>query len=160
MKRMHIPVPSPSVKLFKDWEHKIVCHVCNFASPMKLMKSLTWWCWGTCLSMYFYKHSKERSNLGGRFSGALTSHWGTKHTATTRSNKWGRQIANVLQAKVIHAGGQCRCQMPLTSTLPVLCPSETGPPASPELVAPATAQKRDAKRKFRSNHVYCSFCLW
>lgn len=41
---------------------------------------------------------------------------------------------------------------PFTSTLPVLGPLETGPPASLELVAPATAQKGDAKRRFRSNH--------
>jgi len=37
----------------------------------------------------------------------------------------------------------------LTSTPPSLCPSAMGPPPSLELVAPATAQQGDAKRKIR-----------
>lgn len=103
---------SPPEKLLKDWEYKIPFPVFVVSSsPVKLLKSLTWWCWGTCLSMHFYEHPRERRNLGEWFSGALTSHRGTKYAATTRSNQRDRQIANVVCAKVIHAGGQCRCQM-------------------------------------------------
>lgn len=112
MRRMHSPFQSPSVKLLKDLEYKSKFAVSVISSsPVKLLKSLTWWCRGTCLSMYFYKHSRERSNLGRRFSGALTSRRGTTRTATTSSNKWGMQIANVLHAKLTHAGGKCRYQM-------------------------------------------------
>lgn len=82
MRRRHSPV-----KLFRVCEYKIQFAVFVISSSlMKLLKSFTWWSWGTS-----FTNIQETRNVGRMISGILISCRDTKHTATMRPRKRGRQ---------------------------------------------------------------------
>lgn len=98
MRRMHSPV-----KLLKVWEYKIQFAVFVISSSLlKLLKFFTWWSWGTS-----FTNIQETRNVGGWFSGILTSRTGTKHTATMRPKKRDKQENANTKLRSNHAKSSC-----------------------------------------------------
>lgn len=105
MRRRHSPV-----KLFKVCEYKIQFAVSVISSsPMKLLKSFTWWSWGTS-----FTNIQETRNIGGWFSGILISCRDTEPTATMRPRKRGRQGNAKTKLRSNHAN-------PLFVSVKMLC---------------------------------------